>query len=439
MTGFIDTNDMLAALIRYAGYVVLFRYVLGYPFRSVRWAAAGIAGLILLAGLNPWMWSWPLLQITGSYYIHVGSYIPFVFLIIFLIVCNERLRISISVFFVSLCQVFLDFFFIVSDRILFILGQKQTIVAAIMTGGLILVFAIIIRGRKVKLNEWLDMVPGWVYLLSAVGLMFTKNYYYTIGNIGSLKEQTDLFNMVNHSATTILLILTLMGILIIYGQRKRLKERDKVNTLLIKGQTNQWKLQNERQKELRAFRHDFAAHALALQSLSKQKQYDKLDAYIGKLTAVQKSVFYISTNHIIGDAILNEYQRRGKEDSVEIQVVGMFPDEMEMEEMDLCTILSNLMSNAYEATLKVDTEGERVIKVKIGAYEDRIFVTVDNPLVGDLQIEDGQLLTSKEDKEGHGYGIQNVKKALERYGGTISWELNDETEGYRHFVTKAIF
>ena len=73
-------------------------------------------------------------------------------------------------------------------------------------------------------------------------------------------------------------------------------------------------------------------------------------------------------------------------------------------QMDLCTIISNLLKNAVEA---VDKDGE--IAVHIVRKEKYVQVDIHNSCKTMPQISRmEEIKTSKADKENHGYGLDNV-------------------------------
>ena len=86
---------------------------------------------------------------------------------------------------------------------------------------------------------------------------------------------------------------------------------------------------------------------------------------------------------------------------------GIAPD-------DLYTIFPNALDNAIEACRKV--EGRRLIEFRTTLTEDTVYVTVRNPYSGMLRLKNGEPQTSKADKQNHGYGLRNIKKAAANYG-----------------------
>lgn len=47
---------------------------------------------------------------------------------------------------------------------------------------------------------------------------------------------------------------------------------------------------------------------------------------------------------------------------------------------------------------------------------DEVFVTISNPVSGELLLKDGELQTTKKDERRHGFGLKNIKKAASNYG-----------------------
>lgn len=62
-----------------------------------------------------------------------------------------------------------------------------------------------------------------------------------------------------------------------------------------------------------------------------------------------------------------------------------------------------------------------------------MLIEITNPVQTSPVIEGGVMVTTKDDKENHGLGIYNTKKAVERNGGLISWEQQG-----KNIVTKIV-
>ena len=55
-----------------------------------------------------------------------------------------------------------------------------------------------------------------------------------------------------------------------------------------------------------------------------------------------------------------------------------------------------------------------------------LFPEIRNTVIEAPRVQDGQLLTSKQDKENHGIGTQNMQQVVEKYDGTLTWECDEE-------------
>lgn len=90
-----------------------------------------------------------------------------------------------------------------------------------------------------------------------------------------------------------------------------------------------------------------------------------------------------------------------------------------VESMDLVAMVSNLISNAYEAALKSD---EKKIKVQMYMQNDGSFIIIkiENSFSGEIVRQGDRLLTTKKDGNIHGVGIESVEKVAEKYDGWVS-------------------
>jgi sensor histidine kinase regulating citrate/malate metabolism len=124
-----------------------------------------------------------------------------------------------------------------------------------------------------------------------------------------------------------------------------------------------------------------------------------------------------------GSAVINKYREKIEEKGIRFICIGKFPEEIgNISDVDICTILSNLLKNALEAAVLYDGALEKKIQLLIQWYNTEILLKITNPsnAVGDLSG------TSKADKKNHGIGLQNVKDAVEKYHGYLKTEYEKE-------------
>ncbi len=106
-----------------------------------------------------------------------------------------------------------------------------------------------------------------------------------------------------------------------------------------------------------------------------------------------------------------------------------------MNPMDLYVMLGNALDNAIEAVRKIKEEEKRVISMRVYAKEDLIILQIENTCLEETSVpEDGNLSTTKSDKNYHGYGIGSIRKIVETYNGSLSLRKNDNM-----FILTAVF
>ena len=87
---------------------------------------------------------------------------------------------------------------------------------------------------------------------------------------------------------------------------------------------------------------------------------------------------------------------------------------------ELCVIFSNIMNNAIEACESGDE-----IKLVCYPYNDVLCILQKNPLHRELKYENGKLVTTKEEKELHGHGLENIKTVIKKYNGHMDIRVED--------------
>ena len=85
--------------------------------------------------------------------------------------------------------------------------------------------------------------------------------------------------------------------------------------------------------------------------------------------------------------------------------------------LDISTVFGNAIDNAIEASEKLP-EDERLITVRADRVRDMLIIVVENNASPGNRLTEG---TTKKDRFVHGFGIPNIRKAVEKYGGQCSF------------------
>ena len=228
------------------------------------------------------------------------------------------------------------------------------------------------------------------------------------------------------------LMLAVVDYVVIYiYDRLILSEEERVKNLLLAEQKESYEREMEilldSRKKIRGIYHDIKNHILILRSFSEQKRYQDLDEYLHRMQEeTQAAVPQVYTGQPAVDSMLHYKISSAKE--IPIEVETSIPEQLNMDDFDITVILGNLLDNAIEACGKLEKEKRR-IQLSIKLVKNQLFIRTENPFEGKLKWQGSRLLTQKTDENNHGIGLENVKRVVEKYHGTL--EMNAEDQIFR--------
>lgn len=179
--------------------------------------------------------------------------------------------------------------------------------------------------------------------------------------------------------------------------------------------------------EIRSIRHDIQAHMIVLQYYLESENYEKAKAYLYDMKQHQNidRIMVKDTGHDLVNAIISDTLSRSQR-KIDFQLEGMLPLNFVMTEYDVCTLFSNLFSNAREACEKL-VEKEPVIIMEIRENSQECLIAVQNPIEWKIETDDKGFVTSKKEKDSHGFGLKNIMKVVKQYNGKIDFLVTDQS------------
>lgn len=187
---------------------------------------------------------------------------------------------------------------------------------------------------------------------------------------------------------------------------------------------NQCHIMQNSTKDLQAFRHDLNNQFAVISELLDAEQYDSVKTHVqGLLKKTGDKMIYSTTGHTPIDSIINYKLQSAVNDHIKVQTEVVVPMDLEIDISDIITIIGNLLDNSLYA-LKQLPEHKRTLTLKIMYNRERLFIQVSNPYLTKVQYENGEIITAKDDRQNHGFGLKNIEKAVEKYNGFM--EINHE-------------
>lgn len=196
------------------------------------------------------------------------------------------------------------------------------------------------------------------------------------------------------------------------------REKEYLAAKYLEEQKLHYEYLENRERETKKFRHDIKGHLLLVNDLINKKQYEACETYLHEINVrIDRFSNKISVNNGIADAIVNRFYVEAKQKGIDLQVKGHLPNPCYLSGYDICTILSNLLSNAIEAECAA---GGETVHVEFRYTDSEIMLVVENDYIQDLEQSDGTFFTTKEDKANHGFGLENVKECIKKNNGQIT-------------------
>lgn len=106
-----------------------------------------------------------------------------------------------------------------------------------------------------------------------------------------------------------------------------------------------------------------------------------------------------------------------------------------MDNTDLYALLGNALDNAIESVLKEEISN-RIITMRGVQKNGFLTIVIDNYCSTPVQFEDGLPVTTKENKDYHGFGVQSIRFITQSYHGKLSFRY---IENENRFVLTIIF
>lgn len=169
----------------------------------------------------------------------------------------------------------------------------------------------------------------------------------------------------------------------------------------------------------RKIRHDmkhyFVTYLELLKAGETQTVIDEMQEILNTELKVE-NIFYMNSRMI--NAVINQKAALCKDEDIafEVEITGEFHWQ---KESHVAILLSNLLDNAIEAE-RMQMEKQQIM-LKMFVYKDSMNMIVENYIRESVLQKNPNLKTSKQDKQGHGIGIDSVKELVRREEGTIAF------------------
>ena len=176
-------------------------------------------------------------------------------------------------------------------------------------------------------------------------------------------------------------------------------------------------------EEVRQARHDMRHQLNQISALAEAGDLDGLKAYLAKTVSRIPNLDMSFCENRAADSVVGYYCTLAKREGIPFRAKLDLPQALPVDEIDTCLVLSNLLENAFEASLHT-APARRQIRITAYVHAERLLlVEVENAFDGEVNEKSGVFRSSK--RKENGIGIQSVQHIAEKTGGASTFTYQD--------------
>ncbi len=196
---------------------------------------------------------------------------------------------------------------------------------------------------------------------------------------------------------------------------ERLKEKRAYNRLESK--SDYYEKVEESQNQIRRLYHDMNNHLYNIQMMNKSSE-DASDYIVSLQNELKEARKTRVSGNSLFDIIVDEKMNICKSKGIEFDIDVDSKNTGFIKNMDMSSILANVLDNAIEACDKM-TSNKKYIKLTSMWADDMFVIICENSKENEVKKIGDRFITDKLNKSEHGIGIKSVEKSVKNYDGNM--------------------
>lgn len=176
----------------------------------------------------------------------------------------------------------------------------------------------------------------------------------------------------------------------------------------------------EMEQNARQMRHDFRHHNIVVAEFARNRDYQGILDYLKKYDE-EESEKYARTfcsNHAV-DHALSAYVARAQHKGIEVKLAIRFWDTSGISDIDLVSILSNIMENAINGCMQTEQKGW--IELSARQKGTKLAIVCKNTCTSDIFFENG----IPKNKNRDSVGVESILRSVRKYSGDADFSVSN--------------
>lgn len=212
------------------------------------------------------------------------------------------------------------------------------------------------------------------------------------------------------------------GILFLYIQnnleniQKSEQELNMMQQLMYR-QQEQYQISQENIELINRKCHDLRYQMEALRKLKDEQEIDTQLKELERSVMIYDSI--IKTGNPVLDTVLTEKSLICEANQINMTCMADGEKLNFISKIDLYTMFGNALDNAIECVMKQEDVSKRIIQIAVFYEKNLLMIRIRNYCEEKLKLQDGIPISTKQDKNYHGFGLKSIQYTAEKYGGGI--------------------
>ena len=229
-------------------------------------------------------------------------------------------------------------------------------------------------------------------------------------------------------ACLLILVLNLAFMLFdeVLAREKHVEEELKTQNQIIALQMRSQDEVNSMYQSIVSLKHDMNNHLHTIFGYMQVGEYDKAQEYVGNIAGKVSRIKSFHSGNVVIDALIGSKTALAEMNGIPVNVDLAIPQKLKITDTDLTVMIGNLYDNAIDANLRFKDADKRFINIKILYDGGNLLFMFENAAPEEEQPDNkGIWRTTKEDSSMHGFGMKNIDRIVQMYGGYCERALKD--------------
>ena len=274
--------------------------------------------------------------------------------------------------------------------------------------------------NKVDINHYRNLSREMVVIITVLSALLIVASVYEQASMSQDKAMTVLLSILD---IVLLFVLNFSY----YATYKNIEHRHRITNLevqktLEEAERMSVEVDKINREELEKLRHDIKNQFSYVDAMLQQGKNQEAQQYVEDYLNTSNPVLHsFSCSNNVINSIINLELTKAKIRKIKIDVKVVVPPSLPFQDIDLVSLLTNMIDNALE---NYHSEEKEPITVRIMKQNDFIRFIVSNP-VNMEKINFRSLTTTRKVGRGHGYGTKIIKNIATAYNGYVDFSVEE--------------